>query len=67
MAAFFSFEFIAVVSFQSVLTNFDFWLVTTNLISISFFFLVPKNMNPKLHYYENIRNCLFPLLFPDCA
>jgi hypothetical protein len=35
MAAFF--EFIAFVSFQSVLANFGFWLVTKNLISNSFF------------------------------
>ena len=32
-----SFEFIAVVSFQSVLANSNFWFFTTNLISKSFF------------------------------
>jgi hypothetical protein len=31
------FEFIAFVSFQSVIANFEFWLVTKNFISNSFF------------------------------
>jgi hypothetical protein len=59
-----NFEFVAVVSFWSVLANFEFWHITTNLISNFFlFFWIQKHTNPILYHYDNIRNCLFPLLF----
>jgi uncharacterized membrane protein YphA (DoxX/SURF4 family) len=51
MAAFF--KFAAVVSFEGLLANSDFWLVTTNLISNSFF--SSGSQNTWIIYYNTMK------------